>query len=207
MPDFHLLKGDSNKRIIEWINRNLSKQPFTPHKEELNSKLTSKGIYFWFIKPKGGYDALSKFVDIDSSNTKFKKEFKKIECELVYIGMTGTEENSSNLYTRLNNQHINGNIKGSTLRKGLATLISENLQPPIEDEVNELLKNFFLVQWIEYPKSENKSIKADEDFLIKELKPLLNIKHNKNSYKSSKPNPTKTYSERRKKILKLNGLK
>ena len=61
-------------------------------------------------------------------------------------------------------------------------------------------KVIFATCWIEYP-SDKQLIDADERFLIKGLKPLLNIKNNPNALAASNDNSTKQYKKRRVEIM------
>jgi hypothetical protein len=84
----------------------------------------------------------------------------------------------------------------------LGALLSEDLiESNTEALVNQLMEDYFIIFFIKYP--INKSlIESDESILIKELRPLLNIKGNPNSLKIALENSTKLYKKRRKEIEK-----
>jgi hypothetical protein len=69
-----------------------------------------------------------------------------------------------------------------------------------ENEINEFMKDFMKLCWIEYP-NDKKLIDSDERFLINGLKPLLNIKNNPNALAAASDNPTKHYKKRRVEIV------
>lgn len=193
----------------KWLDENL-KNSFRPHLDSIpDSK--SKGIYFWFMKEEG-YDQLSKYVEIKALNPCYSKEIEGVKCDLVYLGTTGTGKTGKfNLYKRLdwhiNQKHRESTINQkqsalSTLRTGLAALLSEDLiEVQTEDLVNQFMKDYCVIYFKEYPDNKN-LIDNHETILIDGLKPLLNIKSNSNAKKDSFVNSTKLYKKRRNEVEK-----
>jgi cytoplasmic iron level regulating protein YaaA (DUF328/UPF0246 family) len=204
--------GDDFETIKDWLHTNLNdNKSFVPCKEELlnlksKDDSKSKGIYFWFMRP-DGYMALSNFVPIQAIKPKYSRIIDNKEYDLVYLGTTGTgKQGKNNFYGRLdwhiNQVHRESIIKQkesalSTLRTGLGSLLADDLIiPNTENIINDFMKTNMKVFWIEHP--DNKSlINSNEEILISEIKPLLNLKQNSNSWKTAKDNPTKLYKSRR----------
>ncbi len=207
------------KELNELLNEYLTNS-FRPHIDEIpDSK--SKGIYFWFMKQEG-YNQLSKYVVIKPIDPSYTKEIDGVKYDLVYLGTTGTgKQGNSTLKKRLdwhiNQKHRESTINQkqsalSTLRTGLGALLSKDLiESNTEALVNQLMEDYFIIYFKEYP--NNKSlIDSDEGILIKELRPLLNIKGNPNSLKIALENSTKLYKKRRNEVenntkKRLQGLK
>jgi len=198
------LKNDDFNQLNEWLKENLTcKNCFVPHLDKI-PEINSKGIYFWFMKPEG-YEKLS-ISKIESRHTII---CNGVSYDLVYLGTAGTgKKGNSNLLERfkwhIEQKHTENNICHgtiSTLRSGLGSLLSDDLiLPNTENEINQFMKEFMKLCWIEYP-NDKKHIDTDERFLIKGLKPLLNIKNNPNALAASKDNPTKHYKKRRVEII------
>lgn len=196
------------KELITWLNQNLlSTNSFVPHANAIPN-IKSKGIYFWFMHP-DGYKALSNFVTINPFEPKYTKDIDGIKYDLVYLGTAGTGKNgTSNLAERfewhvVRPHHTNSNICHgtlSTLRAGLGALLSNDLiLQSTENEVNTFMKDYMKVFWIEY--LDDKSlIDSDEKILIKEIKPLLNLKNNPNAKANAIANSTQVYKIRRAKV-------
>jgi hypothetical protein len=197
--------ADFNQLKI-WLDENLTdKNSIIPH-ENIIPRISTKGIYFWFMHP-NGYKKLNNFVVIEPITPKYFKEINGLNYDLVYLGTTGTgKAGKSNLTGRLtwhiNQTHSESTICQkesalSTLRTGLGALLADDLIiPNTETRINTFMKLFMKVYWIEYP--DNKQlIDNDEDTLIKGLRPLLNIKKNDNAKKDALNNPTRTYKLRR----------
>lgn len=197
------------ENLEKWLDENLKKS-FRPHHDSIpDSK--SKGIYFWFMK-EGGYNQLSKYVKIKPLDPSYSKVIDGAKYDLVYLGTTGTgKKGNSNLYKRLN-WHINQKHRHSTinqkqsalstLRTGLSALLAEDLiEVNTEVFVNQFMKEYFFIYFTEYP-DDNNLINNHETILIKELKPLLNIKSNPNAKKISSDNSTKFYKKRRNEVEK-----
>jgi hypothetical protein len=190
--------------LNNWLNQNLlTTNSFVPHIDAIHN-VKSKGIYFWFMHP-DGYRALSNYVTIKPIEPKCTKDIDGIKYDLVYLGTAGTgKKGKSNLNERfewhINQNHIESNICHgtlSTLRAGLGALLSYDLiLPNNENEVNDFMKDYVKVFWIEY--SDEKSlIESDEKILIKGIKPLLNLKNNPNARANAQDNSTKVYKIRR----------
>ena len=207
-----LTKDDDFKTINDWLEKYLvSEKSFIPCKEELinlksKDDSKSKGIYFWFMQ-KDGYQALNNFVPIQAIEPKYTRIIDNIEYNLIYLGTTGTgKQGKNNFYGRLdwhiNQVHRESTIRQkesalSTLRTGLGSLLADDLIiPDTEIIINDFMKTYMRVFWIVYP--DNKTlINGDEEILISEIKPLLNLKQNSNSWKTAIDNPTKLYKSRR----------
>jgi hypothetical protein len=201
------LKNDDFNQLNEWLKENLTcKNCFVPHLDKI-PEINSKGIYFWFMKPEG-YEKLSKYIAIKPIEPKYTINCEGVIYDLVYLGTAGTsKKGNSNLFKRFEwhiKEHSESSICSghiSTLRSGLGSLLSDDLiLPNTENEINQFMKEFMKLCWIEYP-NDKKLIDTDERFLIKGLKPLLNIKNNPNALAASKDNPTKHYKKRRVEIV------
>jgi hypothetical protein len=190
--------------LTNWLNENLlSKKSFVPHVDAIPN-VKSKGIYFWFMQ-QDGYIAMSDFVSANPIEPKYSIAIEGVKYDLVYLGTAGTgKEGNSNLSKRfewhINQKHIESNICHgtlSTLRSGLGALLSDDLMlENTEIKVNDFLKNYMKVFWIEY--SDDKSlIENDEKVSIKGLKPLLNLKNNPNARANAQSNTTQEYKKRR----------
>ena len=205
-----LTEEDNFENIKDWLETYLvSEKSFIPCKEELvNLKLKevskSKGIYFWFMQL-DGYKALSDFDEIMPIKKTYPIDIKGVKYDLVYLGTAGTgKSGKSNLVERfewhINQKHTESNICHgtlSTLRAGLAALLSNDLiSQSIENEVNDFMKDYMKVFWIEYS-NDNFLVDNDEKNLIKVIRPLLNIKNNPNAKGDAMENPSKAYRRRR----------
>jgi len=191
--------------LTTWLNQNLLlKNSFLPDADEIPN-VNSKGIYFWFMR-QDGYEVLNKEIPIGTIQPTYTKQFDDAEYDLVYIGTAGTgKKGDSNLAKRfkwhvVEPHHTNSNICHgtlSTLRAGLGALLSNDLIiENTESEVNDFMKIYMKVFWIEY--SDDKSlIDNDEKNLIKVIRPLLNIKNNPNAKGDAIENPSKAYRRRR----------
>jgi len=168
--------------------------------------IDSKGIYFWFMK-QDAYSLLSQYITMSPIEPKFSKTINGDSYDLVYLGTAGTgKKGNSNLKNRfewhINQKHSESTIKQkqsalSTLRTGLSSLLSDDLiLPNTEIIVNDFMSSKMLLFYIKY-ENNNEIINSDEIILIKNLKPLFNLKNNPNSYKHSISNPTKDYKFRR----------
>jgi hypothetical protein len=191
--------------LTTWLNQNLlSTNSFVPHIDAIPN-VKSKGIYFWFMRP-DGYKALSNYVTINPIEPKYYRDIEGVKYDLAYIGTSGTgKQGKSTICNRLkwhiNQTHGNGEIGHGTLstfRAGLGALLADDLiLQSTENDVNTFIKDYMKVFWIEY--SDDKSlIDNDEKNLIKEIKPLLNLKNNPNAKSTSSVNSTKLYKSRRK---------
>lgn len=195
------------EQLTLWLNENLNeKKSIKACCQEVNKVPETKGIYFWFMKPEG-YNALSNYVSIQPIKSKFVKEIDGVKYDLVYLGTTGTGKNGNSTLTKrlewhICQKHTVSTIKQkqsalSTLRTGLASLLSDDLiLPNTEKLINDFMRLNMVIYYIEYP-NINQVIDNDEKILINNFKPLLNLKNNSNSHKSSNPNSTKDYKFRR----------
>jgi hypothetical protein len=185
-----------------WIKKNTMRPGgITPRIPDLPDGMKEKGLYFWFINPKC-YEKLSGHVKI----TPLKEVCVLDGYHLVYIGSSGTgKQGKATIYDRmiwhLADKHNKNTICHGTLstfRGGLASLIADDLiLPTTESDVNELLAKCFKLYYIPYDKDQWKSIDADEKKLIKEMRPLLNIRNNPNAHPLASANSTQTYRKRR----------
>lgn len=202
------LKTTEILELTNWLSKNLTcKDCFTPHLEKI-PEIKSKGIYFWFMKPEG-YKSLSKHISVHPIEQRFIMNCEGVNYDLVYLGTAGTgKKGNSDLFERfkwhIEQKHAESNICHgtlSTLRSGLGSLLADDLiLPNTENEINEFMKDFMKLCWIEYP-NDKILIDSDERFLIKGLKPLLNIKNNPNALAAATDNPTKDYKKRRVEIV------
>ena len=152
-----------------------------------------------------GYKFLSNYVTINPIEPKYYIDIESVKYDLVYLGTAGTgKKGKSNLNERfewhIKQNHTDSNICHgtlSTLRAGLGSLLSNDLiLPNTEVKVNDFIKDYMKVFWIEY--SDDKSlIDNDEKILIKIIRPLLNIKNNPNAKGDAMENPSKVYRGRR----------
>jgi hypothetical protein len=190
--------------LTTWLNQNLlSTNSFVPHADAI-PHVKSKGIYFWFMR-QDGYKAMSNYVTINPIEPKYSRDIEGLKYDLVYLGTAGTgKKGKSNLNERfewhVNQNHTESNIcygTLSTLRAGLGALLSYDLiLPNTENQVNDFMKHYMKVFWIEY--SDGKTlIDNDEKILIKEIRPLLNLKNNPNARANVIANSTQVYKIRR----------
>ena len=200
-----ILPNTDFKELEKNLNENLLTQnSFVPHLDSIPN-VNSKGIYFWFMHP-DGYKALSNYVTIEPIEPKYTKNIDEVIYDLVYLGTAGTgKKGNSNLADRfewhiIKPHHTDSNICHgtlSTLRAGLGALLSNDLiLPNTESEVNGFMKNYMKVFWIEYS-DDNDLIDRDEKIIIKEIRPLLNLKNNPNARAIATANSTKVYKSRR----------
>jgi len=196
----HLNTEMNFTELKKWLDENLTKS-FRPHIDEIPT-IKSKGIYFWFMK-QGGYNQLSKYVDIKPIDPCYTKEIGGGKYDLVYLGTTGTgKKGKSNLYDRFKwhilQNHSESNICHgtlSTLRAGLGSVLCEDLiLPNTEEAVNSFMKSNMRIFYVKYSDDKN-LIDSDEFILINGFKPVLNLKNNPNA--SLQGNPTRIYKSRR----------
>ncbi|MBS4066638.1 MAG: peroxide stress protein YaaA [Chitinophagaceae bacterium] len=191
------------EQMKQWIFANIFTPPIMPISGNLDHVPKKKGIYFWFMNP-DGYKALSNFVTINPIEPRVED---KDGYHLVYLGTAGTVKNGGgHLHQRIEwhitQHHTTANICHGTLstfRAGVGSLISDDLilypNSTMEQEVNDIFKKYFRVYWIEY--NDDKLIDEHEKNLIREIRPLLNIKNNPNTRFIAPENPTKFYRQRR----------
>jgi hypothetical protein len=191
--------------LSKWLEENLS-ESFRPHIDPVPNT-TSKGIYFWFMHP-DGYKALSNHMNIEPIEPRFSRNIDGVKYDLVYLGTAGIGKNgNSNLADRfnwhINQNHTVSNISHgtlSTLRAGLAVLLEDDLIiPDSENSVNAFMKKFMRVFWIEYLDDKD-VIDNHEEYLIKGIKPLLNLKNNPNARANMQATLTQVYKKRRSEV-------
>ena len=108
------LKTTEMAELTNWLKENLNcKECFVPHLDKIPA-ITSKGIYFWFMKP-GGYKQLSKYISIKPIEPKYTINCDGLIYDLVYLGTAGTgKEGNSNLFERfkwhIDQKHTESNI-------------------------------------------------------------------------------------------------
>lgn len=162
-----------------------------------------KGIYFWYIKV-SGLNELSGFVSFQITDKTITKIIDGEKYALVYIGSSGTGKSGGGNLTQRLNWHIGQNHSESnichgtlsTLRAGLGALISDDLIiENTEAMVNQLMKTYFKVYWIQY--NDVDLIDSDEFILIQSIKPYLNLKNNPSALLGATANPTQLYKRRR----------
>jgi hypothetical protein len=203
-----LPQADFNQ-LIDWLNQNLlTANSFVPHLDSITN-INSKGIYFWFMRP-DGYKALSNYVTIEPIEPKYTRNIDGVIYDLVYLGTAGTGKKGNSNITERFVWHINQNHNASnichgtlsTLRAGVGALLSNDLiDTDTENDVNDFMKQYMKVFWIEYP-NDIELIDNEEIILIQVIKPLFNLDYNSNSYVAAIDNPTKSYKKRRNKIYK-----
>jgi cytoplasmic iron level regulating protein YaaA (DUF328/UPF0246 family) len=195
-----------------WLDENLQ-NPFRANSEKLPVDDSSRGIYFWFMKPEG-YRRLSALgLKITAIIPTHNKVINGVPYDLVYIGTAGANRKENNtLFKRLNwhlsDKHTENSICHevlSTLRQTVGAALSNDLiLPNTMNLVNEYFNSHFYVFVLSYPRTLHNALDIDKDEkkLISEIKPLLNIKNNPNALNNAISNPTKALILRRKAILK-----
>jgi hypothetical protein len=196
------------KQLEDWLNEKLDdKKSIIACCQEVNIVPETKGIYFWFIHP-DGYNALSNYHEITPIKSKYKRNINGTIYDLIYLGTAGTgKKGNSQLLERLKwhlcQKHYEKTICKknsalSTLRTGISSLISEDLiDNDTEKKVNDFFREYMLVFWVIYEGIEINNIDSDEKHLIKEVRPLINIKNNPNAKSDAIDNSTKAYRGRR----------
>ncbi|MGL2999402.1 GIY-YIG nuclease family protein [Flavobacterium sp. RSSB_23] len=195
---------DTFATIEQWLDDNLEEEKsFVPHATPIPN-IKSKGIYFWFMQS-DRYKVLSGFVTIHPIEPHYTKYIDGVKYDLVYLGTSGTgKQGNSNIYKRLlwhiEQNHKDGEVYHgtlSTLRAGLGALLADDLIiPNTESLVNTLMKKYMKIYWIEYL-DDKFLIDNDEKYLIKAIKPLLNLKNNPNARANAQDNSTQVYKIRR----------
>ncbi len=202
--------ADNQFTLNNWLQMEISNMnaPFTPHISPVNVIPENRGIYFWFMEPKG-YEKLSRYVQISPVENRISWQIDGKTYDLVYLGTAGTNRDGlqtirGRLKWHIHQKHsenaiCNGSI--STLRAGLASLLSDDLILPNSEElVNEIMRDYFKIFWVGYIENNLiEQVDTDEEILIKTLRPLLNIKNNPNARIIG--NPTQIYKERRNLII------
>jgi hypothetical protein len=182
-----------------WLEENLTdEKSIKACCQQLNIVPETKGIYFWFMHT-DGYNALSNYFDVQNINP-YTKVIDKIIYDLVYIGTAGVRNNSSGI----NNGHLRERLKWhlcdnknvsaictgknptmSTYRRTIGGLISDDLiANNIQDKIDELFSNYFVVYYLEYPGTfldVKDEVSKDEDILIDVIRPIFNLKKNINA--------------------------
>jgi hypothetical protein len=210
MPTRPLTQNDNLETISQWLDENLQDHnSIKACPEEIRKVPNKKGIYFWFMHP-DAYRELSNYVPIHPVSPRYSRIIEGVSYDLVYLGTAGTGKNGNSTMNERLDWHVNQKHRESTinqkqsalstLRTGLGSLLSDDLiEFNTEDLVNQIMKDYFVVYFIEYP--DNKGIiDIEEVILIKELKPIFNIKKNPNSLKIAIKNSTKLYKKRRNEV-------
>ena len=203
--------NDTITTISQWLSDNLEdKKSITPNSNPIPN-VKSKGIYFWFMQP-DGYKILNKLQPIEP---RYIKDIDGEKYDLVYLGTSGTgKQGNSNINKRLlwhiEQKHRDGEICHgtlSTLRAGLGALLADDLIiPNTESLVNDFIKNYMKVFWVEY-EDDKSLIDNDEKVLINGIKPLLNLKSNPNARAYAQANSTQVYKIRRADVYKNSRLR
>lgn len=209
MPTRNLTNDENFQSLVGWLNENLIiSNSFVPHLDPIPN-VNSKGIYFWFMRP-DGYNALSNYVRILPIELKYTKDIDGINYDLVYLGTAGTGKKGNSNITERFEWHVNQNHNISnichgtlsTLRAGIGAMVSNDLiLPNTEDTLNSFMTNYMRVFWINYP-DDNYLINNDEQKIIKEIKPIFNLKNNPNARASALTNSTQNYKIRRTDVYK-----
>lgn len=196
MPTSLEYNSADSTNIYDWINLNTSdKNSINACIDESFRVPSEKGIYLWYIHPKG-YDALSNYIKLTPLNNCLTRKIDESLYDLVYVGTAGVRNNTSGvnnghlrgrLRWHLCNIHSNTAIKSgtiSTLRKTLTALISDDLLlNSVQLELNNIFRKWFKVYWIVYPgtfEHVKECVSEDESILIKYLRPIFNLKNNLN---------------------------
>lgn len=178
---------DSNLEDLKRISADSSQTRFVPK---------TKGIYFWFMK-ESCYSQLSSLISITPIEKRVSKTIDGEKYDLVYIGTAGVRRNKNginngHLQQRLkwhlkDNQTINTFCKGSmsTFRRTIGPLLGNDLfEKNMQDRIDQLLSENFIVYWTEYPGSFIEVVEVvnqDEEILIQSIRPLFNLKKNPNA--------------------------
>ncbi len=187
--------NSSNVKI--WLDQNLSnKNRIKACSDYLDKVPKAKGIYFWFINPKG-YEELSTFINIKALPSVYQVHINGKFHDLVYLGTAGARNNKSgtnngNIFQRLqwhitDNQGISALCNGtmSTFRRTLVSLLASDLiENNIQDRLNEFICKYFHIYYVEYVGEfaiVQDQIEKDEELLIKKLKPIFNLSKNPNN--------------------------
>lgn len=108
--------------------------------------LYCRGYYKWWANKDDFLRILDKleldFISIENDVEKQQNEKGNLYC--IYLGIAAKET----FKNRIIGCHINGNLKGSTLRKSLAAMF--RCDEPYEATVNKWIDKFF-IQWFPYP--------------------------------------------------------
>jgi hypothetical protein len=207
MPNRVLTNADTFNSLNTWLDENLQ-NPFRANSENLPAEDSSRGIYFWFMKPEG-YQRLSALgLNITAINPTYNKDINGETYDLVYIGTAGANRKENNtLFKRLNwhlsNVHNENNICHgtlSTLRHTVGAALSNDLIiPNTENDVKEFFSDYFYVYTLPYTGQANTKERIDNDefTLISVLKALFNIKNNPNARITAGQHPTRQLKVRR----------
>ena len=191
------LKADYNlNQIKSWLGKNLKENKSIQAKSDnIKSIPELKGIYFWFMRTEG-YNQINKYIAINRLAEAYSKRINGIDYDLVYLGTAGVRNNSKqtnngNLKERLSwhlykNQTDSSKKNGtiSTFRTSIEALLGKDLShTAAQIKIDELFEEYFQIYYLEYPGtfSEVKDeVAEDEKILIDGLRPLFNLKNNKN---------------------------
>lgn len=183
--------------IQNWLDEKLSdKRIIKADSTAVKNTPKTKGIYFWFMK-QSCYPQLSSIISITPIDKRITKSIQGEKYDLVYLGTAGVRPNSSgtnngHLQARLkwhlkDNKTINAFCSGtmSTFRRTIGCLLGNDLfENSMQDRIDEILSDNFIVQWIEYPGTFMDVVEVvnrEEEILIKVLKPLCNLDKNPNA--------------------------
>jgi hypothetical protein len=154
-----------------------------------------KGLYFWLMHS-DAYNELSRYMKIQPLPAKFVLN----GFDLVYVGTAGTrntgkDDNKSHILDRIS-WHIiknrsesclcNGTM--STFRRTVGSLLSADLifdgAVSTQLKIDKLFEAYFKIYFIEYGVSYKDvavKVNTDEEILIDKIRPLFNLKGNKNA--------------------------
>lgn len=204
-----LQPGLAIKDYTKWVQKNVNKHPIIPIVDNVNVVPKHKGIYFWFMHP-DGYEALSKKL---SNHLQPVHPLTALDnYHLVYIGTSGTgKDGNSSLRQRLEwhitQKHSQSAVCSgalSTFRTGISSLVADDLilypDSSTETVVNNIFSDYFKVFWVEYQDDQDIQIDGDETILIKNLRPLFNLKNNPNH--DDRNSPTYLYQIRRQLVVR-----
>lgn len=170
----------------------------------------AKGIYFWYMRPEG-YQLLSQHIAFPQPFT--DQTVDQNGNHLVYLGTAGVGRGATNgaglqdrFVWHVCQHHTIGNIRSgflSTLRTTLGALLADDLLETngvsTEQLINQFMAEYLCLTFIPYEGNAvqvGPLVGADEDKLIKTLKPLLNLMKNPNS-RDVNGHPTRQIKARR----------
>jgi hypothetical protein len=197
------LQGDITfLEINKWLNEKLvDTEKINAVCNEIEDVPKNKGIYFWFIHPEG-YKTLSKYLLLNSLGERYNRKIDGVDYDLVYVGSAGSRNNkngnnSATLRDRLKwhlcdlKQYTNiCNGTMSTFRRTIGALLNEDLiSNNTQEYLDQVFQKYFKIYYLTYKglfEEVIDQINKDEDILIRQLKPLFNIKNNPNAVDSTK---------------------
>ena len=221
MPNRALNNNDNFETLDKWLKLNIGKQrPFTPFVDNLKTITKEKGIYVWLMD-KDAYDEIGILLKIYAIKS-VEFEIEGLKYHLVYIGTGGVRnnkngENKSNIFDRINWHLIENKDESavlahpmtmSTFRRTVVPLFSNDLlENNAQDKLDFLFKKYFKIYFIPYGYNflmVKDIINSDEEILIRELRPIFNLKKNNNA---NMPNHITSFIQTRRNKVEVDTLK